>query len=214
MTADTSVARQRGYWDRHARSYDASMRFLGAPLPRVLELTAEGVRGADRVLEIGAGTGIFTDVIARGARQVVATDYSEAMVQELSKRVAGSGLTNVECRRADVYALDVEPASFDAVVAANVLHLLPDPSQAFEAIRGVLKPGGIFVAPTFCHDETLSAKIVSRMLAVTGFPGQRRFSAESLIGTVERAGFEARRSVLVPGIIPVLYVDAIKEQGA
>ncbi|HVJ15257.1 MAG TPA: class I SAM-dependent methyltransferase [Polyangiaceae bacterium] len=210
-TIGADVSRQRSYWDRHAHNYDASMRLLGGPLPRVLELTAEAVRGADTVLEVAAGTGIFTNIIARGARHVVATDYSAPMVEELRKRVAASGSSNVECRQADIYALELEPASLDVVVAANVLHLLPDLPRAFEAIRRVLKPGGVFVAPTFCHDETLGSKVVSRLLAVTGFPGQRRFSAEGLVGTLERAGFEARRSVLVPGIIPVLYVDAIKE---
>ena len=117
----------REYWERHAQKYDASLRLLlGRPLPKMLELTAAAVRGCDRVLEVAAGTGVVTTAIARSASTVVATDYAGAMVASLAQRVREAGLTNVVCEQANVYALRYRPGEFDAVVAANVLHLVPD----------------------------------------------------------------------------------------
>ena len=54
----------RSYWERHAKRYDATLRFLARPLARMLELTAEAVRGSDRVLEVAAGSGLVTMAIA------------------------------------------------------------------------------------------------------------------------------------------------------
>jgi hypothetical protein len=50
--------RDRDFWERKAPQYDRVAKGLfGRPLPRVLELTASGVSGAETVLEAAAGTG-------------------------------------------------------------------------------------------------------------------------------------------------------------
>lgn len=83
----------KGYWERHARNYDASLRWvLGRPLPRMLELACEAVRGKARVLEVAAGTGIVTSAIAQTSDSVVATDYAVPLVEALEQRVRGAGL--------------------------------------------------------------------------------------------------------------------------
>jgi phosphatidylethanolamine/phosphatidyl-N-methylethanolamine N-methyltransferase len=197
----------RGYWDRHAKNYDRSMTLLGRPIPRMVELAGEAVTGVERVLEVAAGTGLVTPALARAARDVIATDYSSVMVTALERRVQDAGLTNVRCEQADLYALRFELSSFDAVVAANVLHLVPDFAGALEALRRVLKPGGSLVIPTFCHDETAFSWVVSRVLAVTGFPSHRRFTVRSLRVAVESAGLQVTRAETLPGLIPIGYIQ-------
>ena len=201
-----SESRDRAFWERQAKNYARSMLLLGGPVPRMVALAADGVRGAAKVLEVAAGTGLVTSAIARTARTVVATDYAEAMVAVLGDRVRSEGLTNVRCEQADLYALRFESNSFDAVVAANVLHLVPDLAKALSALRRVLKPGGQLIAPTYCHDETAVSWAVSRMLTVTGFPGQRRFTCCSLRTSLEVAGLEVVQTEKIRGIIPIGYV--------
>ena len=197
----------RGYWERNASRYDASARLIGRPLPRMLELVADAVDGADRVLEVAAGTGIVTTALAGRAKQVVATDYAAAMVEVLERRVRCEGLENVRCEQADLYALPFDEASFGAVVAANVLHLVPDLPGALDALRRVLRPGGRLIVPTFLHDETAVSWLVSRALAVTGFPGQRRFTSRSLCEVLESSGLRIDRFETIPGPIPIGYVE-------
>jgi len=203
----------RSYWDKHARNYDQSMSLLGRPIPRMVELAGEATRGLQRVLEVAAGTGLVTPALAAGAREVVATDYSAAMVAALEQRVRDAGVTNVRCEQADLYALRFDDGTFDAVVAANVLHLVPDLPGALAALRRVLKPGGRVIVPTFCHDETALSWVVSRALAVTGFPGQRRFTTKSLRQAVEAAGVRVTRVETLPGLIPVGYVEGTSGAG-
>ena len=200
----------RDYWERHARNYDASLRWvLGRPLPQMLELASEAVRSKGRVLEVAAGTGIVTSAIAQTCEFVVATDYASAMVESLEGRVQNDGLKNVACKQADIYALPFQAGEFDAVVAANVLHLVPDLPAAIEALRQVTKPGGSLVVPTFCHDETRLSWLVSRVLAVSGFPGHRRFTMQSLRKVLEENSVKVVGAELLPGLIPVGFVEGV-----
>lgn len=199
----------KDYWERHARNYDASMRWtLGRPMPRMLELTSDAVQGKGKVLEVAAGTGIVTAAIAQSSDSVIATDYAAAMVESLELRVRDAGLKNVTCEQADIYSLPYSAGEFDAVVAANVLHLVPDLATAIQALRSVMKPGGMLVAPTFCHDETKTSWLVSRLLAVSGFPGHRRFTMRSLRGALEENGLKISRAENLPGLIPIGFVEA------
>jgi phosphatidylethanolamine/phosphatidyl-N-methylethanolamine N-methyltransferase len=196
------------YWERHAKRYDRSTRFLARPVPRMLELAVDVARGRSRVLEVAAGTGLITTAIAPVVGALVATDYAAAMVQQLEARVRAAGLANVTCEQADLLALRFADASFDAVFAANVLHLVPDLEAALRSLRRVLAPGGILVAPTYLHAETRTAWLLSRVFAITGFPGARRFTAESLKRAVEAAGFRVRRAETIAGPFPIGYLEA------
>lgn len=199
----------RFYWERHARAYGYSLAFLGKPLPRVIALACDAVNGAGEILEVGAGTGAFTTEIAPRVKRLVATDYSQAMVDLLRARVAKAGLENVECSRADIYALPFEPARFDVIVAGNVLHLVPDLPAALAALRRAVRPGGTLVAPTFCHDETGASRMISRLVALTGFPARRRFTSRSLREALERAGVRVGRQETVPGPIPISHIEGV-----
>jgi phosphatidylethanolamine/phosphatidyl-N-methylethanolamine N-methyltransferase len=207
MTA-TDDHKGRGYWERHAKRYDKSTRFLSRPVPRMLELAVEAARGKGRVLEVAAGTGLITTAIAPVVGELIATDYATAMVGQLEARVRELGLSNVSCEQADIYALRFEPASFDAVFAANVLHLVPDVERALAGLRGVLKSGGVLVVPTYLHAETIGASVLSRVFALTGFPGQRRFTASSLHEAIETAGVRIEREETIRGPLPIGYVQA------
>ncbi len=194
------------YWERHAANYDQSMRVLGRPLPRMLELTVEAVRGRARVLEVAAGTGMVTSAMAPVVDELIATDYAEAMVARLRDRLSSAGLGRVRVQQADIYALPFEPSSFDAIVAANVLHLVPDLSGALQSLRRMLRPGGLLVAPTFVHDQTPLAWLTSRLLALTGFPGHRRFSARSLRDALVGEGLTILAEETLPGLLPIGWI--------
>ena len=199
----------RDYWERHARRYDTPARWLiGRSLPRLLELASESVRDKGRVLEVAAGTGIVTSAIAQTCGSVVATDYASAMVESLGRRVQDERLTNVTCEQADIYSLPYRNGEFDAIVAANILHIVPDLPGAIRALRQVTKPGGLLVAPTFCHDQTRFSWLASRIFSVSGFPGHRRFSLRSLGNALEENGLDVIQSELLPGLIPIGYVEA------
>ncbi len=150
----------RRFWEKNAARYDRSMGLLGGPLPRMVELVASAVSGATRVLELASGTGLVSEAIAPVVGELLATDYASAMVEKTRARVGH--LPNVRCDVRDVYALGEPEGSFDAVVAANVLHLLPDLPGGLAAMRRVLRPGGRLVVPTYCHAQDTRARLEHR----------------------------------------------------
>ena len=206
--------RDRVFWERKAAHYDrVATGLFGRPLPRALELIANGVSGADTVLEVAAGTGLMTAVIAPHVRRVVATDYAGNMLELLQKRMKALGMSNVEPAHRDIHSLGYGAETFDVVVAGNVLHLVPDLEGALDALCSVLRPGGKLIAPTYVHNETLLSRVVSRALALIGQPMYRRFTTDSLRRALERHGLRIHRVETIPGLIPIAYVEGVLPTG-
>ena len=94
------------------------------------------------VLEIGAGTGMFTELIAKQGAQVVATDISKSSLELLLKRLKNYG--NIEVQVADMESLPFANESFDLVLSAGSLSY-GDNSIVMNEIYRVLKLGGKFI---------------------------------------------------------------------
>jgi acyl transferase domain-containing protein/SAM-dependent methyltransferase len=103
-----------------------------------------------RVLEAGAGTGGATGAmlgaIPRDARHYVFTDVSRGFLAAAERKFAGEGLVS---RLLDVEApgegQGFTPASFDLVLAANVLHATRDLRCSLGNLRELLAPGGLLL---------------------------------------------------------------------
>jgi SAM-dependent methyltransferase len=84
------------------------------------------------VLELGCGTGYWTDVLAESAKSVLATDISEAMLNVA--REHGEGLENVEYRVVDALNLPSDLGKFTAVFAGFLWsHFTKDQQDVFLA---------------------------------------------------------------------------------
>ncbi len=112
-----------------------------------------------RVLDVEAGLGALTLLVARHAAEVVAVDVSDAIIKALRARVAVAKLSNVEARAADPTALPFPERSFDAGYFLSVLAAPPD--EAIVELRRVLKPGAPVVVAGSDRDALLEALVVA-----------------------------------------------------
>ena len=94
----------------------------------------------ERVLIIGAGTGLDLDFITAGPA-VTAIDLTPAMVEQLRRRAGQLGLP-VDARVMDGHALEFADASFDAVILHFIVAVIPDPVRCLCEAARVLRPGG------------------------------------------------------------------------
>ncbi len=94
----------------------------------------------ERVLIIGAGTGVDLEFIGPGPN-ITAIDFTPAMLERLRWRAARRGLA-VDARVMDGQALDFPDASFDAVILHFILAVIPDPIRCVRETARVLKPHG------------------------------------------------------------------------
>ena len=90
-----------------------------------------------RVLDLGAGTGLLTEVLLAAGHEVVAVDLSEQMLAQLRAR-----LPQVATATGGAESLPLPDASVDAVVAGQAAHWF-DPEPAAVELRRVLRPGGV-----------------------------------------------------------------------
>ncbi len=100
------------------------------------------------VLEAGCGVGAQTLTLARnspGAR-IISVDISANSLAEAKSRADAAGLTNVEFRQGDIFALPFDPESFDHLFVCFVLEHLSRPVEALAALKKLLKPGGTITA--------------------------------------------------------------------
>jgi demethylmenaquinone methyltransferase/2-methoxy-6-polyprenyl-1,4-benzoquinol methylase len=110
-------------------------------------VTLSGIKKGDRVLDICAGTGELTMILARTVGNngaVVATDYVEHML-DLARKKMGTKFPNVTFQFADATKIPFSENSFDAVTVAYGMRNIPDTIAALKEVRRVLKPGGTFL---------------------------------------------------------------------
>ena len=93
--------------------------------------------GAERVLEVGCGTGHWLELLARVARAVAGVEPSAAMLARARARAPHAELVQ---GRAE--ALSFADASFDRVLCVHAFHHFTDKRRFIAEARRVLRPGG------------------------------------------------------------------------
>jgi ubiquinone/menaquinone biosynthesis C-methylase UbiE len=135
-----------------APAYDAVVGAAGFNTSRRLSIDRLRLTSDDRVLIVGAGTGLDLDFLPPNVH-VTAIDVTPAMLKHLERRAARTD-RSVIARVMDARQLAFPDSSFDAVVMHLILAVMPEPERGLgEAVR-VLKPGGrIAVFDKFLRDE-------------------------------------------------------------
>jgi trans-aconitate 2-methyltransferase len=158
-------------WD--AATYEqvsAPLEAMGRDVLDRLEL-----RGDERVLDAGCGTGRVTAALAerlpRG--QVLAVDGSPAMVEQARERLGG----RAEVWVADLLELEVDPP-VDAILSTATFHWIADHDRLFRQLLRVLNPGGRLVAQCGGAGNVAAVQAAVRRVGALGdWPGPWNFQS-------------------------------------
>jgi SAM-dependent methyltransferase len=125
-----------------AEMYDRFVGRYGDALGRALAKRA-GVSSGMSALDVGAGTGKLTGVLAEivGEENVAAVDPSEPFVEALAERFPAA-----DVRRGTAEELPFEGGSFDAVLAQLVVNFLTDAEGGTSEMARVARDGGAVAA--------------------------------------------------------------------
>ena len=190
------------FWDKVACVYDVFANVINRKANRTLcETVAALIRPADTVLECACGTGLLTGEIAPRCKSLTATDFSANMLKRAEKKLKKYG--NVRFAQADITKLDYPDGSFDAVVAANVIHLLDEPYRALRELDRVCRRGGKIVIPTYLNQtDKGTTNSVSDAIGKAGADFKRAVTWDSYQQFFADAGYEDVTYTLCPGRIP------------
>lgn len=121
---------------------------LGPWLAQVPELD-------ERVLEVGPGPGLTTDLLRRRASSVTAVELDPQLAAALAERLRR---TNVDVLCADATRTGLDPAQFSAATSFTMLHHMPTPElqdQLFAEVCRLLRGGGVFVGIDSLDNEAI-----------------------------------------------------------
>lgn len=199
------------FWDKAAGLYDLFENIYNKKVYNGTgKKVAEYISGTDIVLECACGTGAISVYIAQVCKKLTATDYSAGMLKRARRKLKSFG--NVTFERADITALQAEDNSFDAVVAGNVIHLLPDPKAAMDEMIRVCKDGGKLIIPTYINASKGTNQLAVRFLEKLGANFKRQFDEDSYKAFFADMGFRDVKYLIVQGRMPcdIAVIDVRK----
>jgi SAM-dependent methyltransferase len=164
------------------------------------------------ILEAGCGVGAQTLTLAQRSpdARFTSVDVSAESVAEAKRAADAAGLTNVQFRQADIFALPFDRESFDHVFVCFVLEHLSRPVQALEILRGLLRPGGTMTviegdhgSAYFHPDSSAARRAIQCQVELQRSAGGDALIGRQLYPLMVEAGLAAVR--VSPRMV---YVDA------
>jgi len=199
----------QSFWDKNAGRYDRFMRKDAAAYERLYDLLRPVVRHRT-VLEPAAGTGLIAKNIVNSAAHIEATDASPEMIAE-AKRDNRSAKLHFSVQ--DMFRLPYADGSFDVIIVANALHIVPEPEKALSEIRRVLKDDGVLVAPTFTHaDNAFFGRVKAFFMKLAGFPLHSKWTSREYLAFLRENGWTVRKSAVLTASFPLTYAECVKRE--
>ncbi len=144
-----------------------------------------GLTRHERVLEIGCGRGVGTEIIFKrfGAHEVHAFDIDPDMVGQAVSRLSSHPADRLRLSVGDAAAIDEDDESFDAVFDFGIIHHVPEWKRVVSEVARVLRPDG-----RFFFEEVTSHALNRWPYRILEHPAQNRFSKEQFIAELEKQG--------------------------
>ena len=147
------------------RGQTISQPYIVALMTQLLAL-----RGGERVLEVGTGSGYQAAVLAQLGGEIYSVEIDPVLAERARATLAGLGATNVHVRAGDGFFGWPEAAPFDAIIITAATPRLPD------ALRDQLREGGHVVVPLEREDgESLAVGVRHGAEVVWTWHGGVRF---------------------------------------
>jgi ubiquinone/menaquinone biosynthesis C-methylase UbiE len=204
------------YWEDRSETFDQDTSYIvGASLTNDIKRWLQNqFTPEDAVLELGCGTGTFSEAVAPRVRDLIATDMSEPMLRQARAKLGEH--SNVRFQKQDAYKTGFDESMFDAVLIVNLLHVVHDPALILQECSRVLGDGGkIVVADVTSQGTPLLAGIGLglRYLKRWGRPpaSNRNMSLGELARLAQEAGFQVKDEVLIGTTVKAACLTGYKE---
>jgi demethylmenaquinone methyltransferase/2-methoxy-6-polyprenyl-1,4-benzoquinol methylase len=173
-------ARARLFYKYLSKVYDQVNPFIWNEEMRDEALELLDLQADDHVLDVGCGTGFATEGLLQHTEHVYGLDQSIHQMQKAWKKFGKND--QVKFHRGDAERLPFKDGSFDAIWSSGSIEYWPNPVDALEEFRRVVKPGHkvLVVGPDYPKSTVFQKMADAIMLFYDEEEAQRMF---------EEAGF-------------------------
>lgn len=175
-----------GHFDEAAPTWDDDpAKVERARATAVLLRDTLELKGTERVLEVGGGTGQLSLALAEHVGSVLVTDASAGMVEVARANIDRSGHADrLTAQRLDLVSDPPPEGTFDGVWAQLALHHVHDVSLLLQRVRALLAPGG-WVAVVELDDDRAGAFHAKH----EDFTGHHGFDRDGFAQLLSDSGF-------------------------
>ena len=201
------------YWSRFAADFEERVNYVvGNGHIELIKAVLSKQTDLGNMLELGCGTGTYSEILAREALHLTATDYSDEMVAVSKQRLAG--LENVTVEKANCFSLSYPEFSFDTVVMVNLLHVIPEPEKAVEECKKVLTRDGRLIIVSFTTEGmTVFSKLgmIFRYLKTFGKPPPtaHKLTVKKTKTMLSDCGFKVSEARLIGHRSKAVFANAV-----
>ena len=183
------------FWDRRAAVYDADAGvFYREAYEKTTACMRKYLKPTDTVLDFACGTGIVTLSLSPDVKELRGIDISDEMIRRAQGKAAAQGIANVLLTQTDLFDAALAPASFDAVLACNVLLYVEQRAEVLARVRELLKADGKLLVVSDCLGEGFTRERVRKWFEY--HTGKRPFVAFDTRRTLEADILSAGFTVL------------------
>ena len=205
---------------RFDRKYESSVAF-GERFRVWTALFGRYVNATDRVMDLGCGSGVFSQYLADKGCCVTGIDGSVAMIRICNQKKTATNacylVESLPLPNPDAYAKQ------DVVIASSLLEYLGDMNAVLQQMGAMLQPNGLLIA-SMPNRLSLYRRVERGLFALTGYPRYfahiRSVSTETVFnGQLRALGFEVIETMyfsshdplsrLLKPILPQPYVNSL-----
>lgn len=155
-----------------------------------------------RVLEVGAGSGRLSALLASYGHRLTCLDYTSQALEAARRNFATAGVPG-EFVQGDAFALPFSEGSFDVVFSTGLLEHYADPLPIVAEMARVLRPDGVFFSDIVPRKFS-SLRALEFLRPEPPF-FERSFTRHQILQLLNEAGLE-RIGAFAAGVFPPLWV--------
>ena len=157
---------------------------------------------SSRVLEVGAGSGRLSALLANEGHRLTCLDYTPEALEVARRNFAGARVPG-EFVQGDAFDLPFSEGSFDAVFSTGLLEHYADPSPIVAEMSRVLRPGGVLFSDIV--PRKFSSLRALEFLRPRPPFFERSFTRQEILRLLDVAGLE-QSGVFAAGVSPPLWI--------
>jgi len=204
------------YWSQFVEEFEQKQQHVvGDNILSLMQAELLKEKDLGKVLELGCGTGLFTEVLQKISKNIVATDFSQEMVM-FAKQKRGS-LKKVEFMQANALNQLFSNESFDSVFMANLIHVIGNAEKVIQESKKVLKKDGVLIITSFAINEMNFFSRMSmgiRYIKTFGKPSddatKEKITRKRVETMLINNGFEISKSIVLGNKSKAFYIRCIK----